>query len=235
MSHGQEPSYLLVRARGHRSPLSTESEAGAQGKTPEDFTRLRGPDDPELGLPSKLAEQLTSWSRHAPDQTPERQRGATPEVRRHAKEGLALARQVARRLGPRWVVSCWDESHRTAKFVCWGCDRLHWSADEHGDPPHPVQITVEGEFKWFPLRAEGFGDFAPDDPAAGLVLPDDLVADFYQWAKDIDAGMNQYLRDRDEAADDARRAELHDRGQRLSDRLSHEVGAGRSVTYAGLA
>ncbi|MFF7766574.1 hypothetical protein ACFZC7_08630 [Streptomyces massasporeus] len=36
-----------------------------------------------------------------------------------------------------------------------------------------------------PLRAEGFAGFAPDDPAAGLRLPDDLVGAFRRWAKGV--------------------------------------------------
>ncbi|WP_033308950.1 hypothetical protein RFN58_25935 [Streptomyces iakyrus] len=50
-----------------------------------------------------------------------------------------------------------------------------------GPPPrHPLAITVEGQYGLYPLYAEGFGSFAPDDPAAGLRLPDDLASAFHR-------------------------------------------------------
>ncbi|MEV7130136.1 hypothetical protein [Streptomyces sp. NPDC093260] len=152
------------------------------------------------------------------------------------KQGLEAARSLARHLGPLWVVRYWDEGHGAAKFVCWGCDRLHWALDAHGTPPHhPLSITVVGEYKWPPLRAEGFGDFAADDPAAALGLSGELVADLYAWAADFDAGMELWLKDRDDEADDARREELDRRGRALTERVARELAPGRTVTYGGLA
>jgi hypothetical protein len=68
-------------------------------------------------------------------------------------------------------VRYWDEHHRTAKWVCWGCERLHWQRDSHGTPPHPLDITVEGEFQYGPLRSDGFGDFLPTIPPPRLTCP----------------------------------------------------------------
>ncbi len=155
---------------------------------------------------------------------------ATPACRR----GLVLAQSLAARLGPRWVVRYWDGAYDTVKFVCWGCRRLHWSLDEHGTPSFPVRVTVEAEYKWYPLRADGFGDFAPDDSTAVMHLSEGLVADLYQWAKDFDTGMERYLRDRDDAADDVRRGELDLRGQELAERIARELGPARQVTYGVL-
>ncbi|MFF4568739.1 hypothetical protein [Streptomyces sp. NPDC001410] len=71
---------------------------------------------------------------------------------KYVRRGREIARRVARFLGPRWVVRYWDEQHQGEKFVCWGCDRLHWIIDAHGDPPHPLDITVEGEWGLQPRR-----------------------------------------------------------------------------------
>lgn len=86
-----------------------------------------------------------------------------------------------------------------------------------------------------PAPRGGFGDFAPDDPTAGLDLSDELVADLYRWAADFNAGMEQYLNDRDDAKDDARRGELDLRGRDLAERVAREAGPARTVTYGGLA
>ncbi|MET9388028.1 hypothetical protein ABZY09_45355 [Streptomyces sp. NPDC002928] len=151
------------------------------------------------------------------------------------KEGLAVAQRLARQLGPSWSVRYWDERHRAAKWVCWGCDRLHWERDEHGTPPHALDLTVEGEYRFGPLRSDGFGDFFPDDPAAALALPDDLVADLYAWAKGIDSTLNLYLRDRDEAEYEDEWQRLFREGTELARRVAHEVGPARKVTYKGVA
>ncbi|MFI1052386.1 hypothetical protein [Streptomyces griseoruber] len=178
-----------------------------------------------------LSDRLASWSRARPAAG----FASHQPLRTHAKQGLETAQALARHLGPQWVVRYWDEARATMKFVCWGCRRLHWSLDEHDTPPFPLRITVEGEYKWYPLRAEGFGDFAPDDPAAGLDLSDELIADLYTWAADFNAGMEQYLKDRDDGKDDARRQELDLRGKDLAARVAREAGPGRTVTYGGLA
>ncbi|MEU6481409.1 hypothetical protein ABZ858_31970 [Streptomyces sp. NPDC047017] len=231
-SSAAAPRHLLVRAAGDGdSPLlaAQDPESGS-----DDLSGLTAPlplDDPSLGLPGRLADRLSAWSRARPATGS----AAREDVRRHAAEGLSAAQALARHLGPSWVVRYRDESHGTAKFLCWGCDRLHWSGDAHGTPPHPLALTVLGEYKWSPLRAEGFGDFAPDDPAAGLTLSDALVAELYTWSKDIDASMERYLNDRDEEADDARREELDRRGRSLAERVAHEAGPDRTVTYGGLA
>ncbi|MFI6442443.1 hypothetical protein [Streptomyces sp. NPDC050759] len=221
--------HLLVRARGDDSPLYLADEEGAEDLSR--FTRSVPPDDPCLGLTESLAEQLTSWSRERPGGGA----ASRQSLRRYAKQGLEVAQALARYLGPQWVVRYWDDAYDTEKFVCWGCRRLHWFLYEHDTPPYPLRITVEGEYKWHPLRAEGFGDFAPDDPTAGLDLSDELVADLYGWAADFDAGMEQCLKDRDDAKDDARRRELDLRGRDLAERVAREAGPARTVTYGGLA
>jgi hypothetical protein len=229
MNHTDGLRHLLIRAQPGASALYTRDEAGRDDVGA--FTRSLPADDPFLGLSDGLAGEVEVWFRARP------QGGSVPgpEQRRHARDGLAVAQSLAAHLGSQWMVRYWDEAHGTVKVVCWGCRRLHWILDEHGTPPHPVRITVEAEFKWYPLRAEGFGDFAPDDPAAALHLSDGLVEDLYQWAKDFDAGMNQYVQDRDEDSDDARRRELDARGGELAERVSRETGPGKTVTYGGLA
>jgi hypothetical protein len=141
---------------------------------------------------------------------------------------------VAGRLGPEWAVRYEDERHRTTKYVCWGCDRLHWTPDAHGTPPHPLDLRVVGEYGAYPLGAEGFGNFAPDDPAAALHLSHELVAGLNQWAADVKAAMDTWLRDRD----DARLTDTYDRlrheGELLTARLADELGPGRSVTFGGI-
>ncbi|MEU6093247.1 hypothetical protein [Streptomyces sp. NPDC047079] len=119
--------------------------------------------------------------------------------------------------------------------VCWGRDRLHWERDSHGAPPHPVDITVEGEFKYGPLRFEGFGDFFPDDPDAALALSDGLVADLYAWAEGIDTTLNLEVRDGEDGKYDAEWDRLFHEGMELAKRVAHELGPSRTVTYKGLA
>lgn len=219
-----------MRAQGARSPLH-ELYAGLSEEGGDHYTSSVPVDDPDVDLPEDLARGLVSWSTARPPGG----FASRPPLRKHVKQGLTLAQAVAKHLGPAWVVRYWDEQHHAAKFACWGCQRLHWTLDAHGDPPHPLHIVVEGEYKWFPLRAEGFGDFAPDDPAAALGLSDELIDDLHGWSADFDANMELYLKERDEDRDDARRRELDRRGEELAERVARELGPGRTVTYAGLA
>lgn len=226
----EEPRHLLVQARGEPSPLYETWDPW----TYDDLAAFTGSvqlDDDRLGLPAGLADELRSWSLARPPE------GFTsrPDLREHGKRGLAAAQRLARQLGPSWVVRYWDEGNRTAKWVCWGCDRLHWERDSHGTPPHPVDITVEGEYQFGPLRSDGFGDFFPDDPAAALTLSDDLVADLYTWAKSIDSTLNLHLRDREDGKYDAEWERLFHEGAELAKRVAHELGPVRKVTYKGLA
>ncbi|MGP9022768.1 hypothetical protein ACT1U9_30740 [Streptomyces sp. BR1] len=223
-----EPRHLVVRAQGESSPLRTTEDQG--DGDPAEFTHALALDDPALALPDRLAEQLASWSQAFPPSG----FASRPALRKYTKRGVELAQSLASHLGPVWVVRYWDASHDTAKFVCWGCARLHWTLDSHGNPPHPLHITVQGEYKWYPLRADGFGDFAPDDPAAALGLSGELVDDLYEWAHDVDSAMNLWLEDRDDDRDDARRQELDLRGRELVERLSHEIGPARTVAYGGV-
>ncbi|MER5520983.1 hypothetical protein [Streptomyces sp. NPDC002763] len=229
MTH-EEPRDLLVQARGEPSPLYVPQESG----TSEDlaaFTRNVPLDDGRLALPPELADSLRRWSLSRPPEG----FASRPDLRRHVARGLVNARRLAVRLGPSWAVRFWDERHRTAKWVCWNCDRLHWERDSHGAPAYPVDLTVEGEFRFGPLRAEGFGDFFPDDPAAGLDLSPELVAALYVWAETIDTTLNLYLRDREEGGYDEVWQRLFRDGKELAARLAHEVGPARRVTYRGLA
>jgi len=226
----EEPRHVLVQARGEQSPLYEPQDAAAY----EDlgaYSRNVPLDDDRLVLPADLTEALRSWSLSRPPGG----FASRPDLRKHVKQGLATAQRLAGHLGPAWSVRYWDERHRTAKWVCWGCDRLHWERDSHGTPPHPVDLTVEGEFKYGPLRSEGFGDFFPDDPAAALTLSDDLVADLYAWAKSIDTTVNLDLRDREEGKYDDEWERLFREGMELARRVAHEVGPDRKVTYNGLA
>lgn len=216
------PEHLLVRARGDASPLYT-TDAGPLARV-EDFTRDFPVDDHALGLPDDVARRLTEWNRTRPVDGFE----ARPALRKHVRQGLEIARLVAKCLGPRWVVRFWDERHQDEKFVCWGCDQLHWTVDAHGAPPHPLDITVEGEHGLYPLHAEGFGSFAPDDPAAGLHLSDDLLTAFYQWKGAIETTLM------DDGGDDEWQRLLEE-GEELSKRLAPVIGPARTVTYRGIA
>ncbi|WP_405938911.1 hypothetical protein OG338_21760 [Streptomyces sp. NBC_00726] len=225
----EKPRALLVRARGEASPLYTSSE-GADADV-DSFTRHVPLDDASLLLPADLAEALGFWAASRPPEGS----GSRAAVRKHAARGLKVTQGVARHLGPSWAVRYWDEPHGTTKWVCWGCDRLHWERDSHGTPPHPVDISVEGEFKFGPLRSDGFGDFFPDDPAAALALSGALVADLYAWARSIDDGMNAYLQDRDEAGYQDIALRQFREGEDLARRVAHELGDLRKVTYRGMA
>ncbi|MGW2599926.1 hypothetical protein [Streptomyces klenkii] len=229
MSYQDKPRHLLVRARGEQSPLYV-SDAGFYADS-EDFTSSVLVDEPDLGLPGDLLRGLVSWSTSRPPVG----FASRPPLRKHAKKGLELAQALAKHLGPGWVVRYWDERHGSAKFVCWGCQRLHWTLDAHDSPPHPLHMVVEGEYEWGPLRAEGFGDFVPDDPAAALGLSDDLVDDLYKWSADFNANMELYVRERDEERNDACRRELYRRGEELTERVARELAPGRTVRYGGLA
>ncbi|MFR9795099.1 hypothetical protein ACL02U_04205 [Streptomyces sp. MS06] len=228
---GEEPQHLLVQARGEPSPLYQPPEGGWWEEDTTAFTVNVPLQDTALGLPQDLSDELRSWSSsRSPGGFVSR-----PDLRKHVERGLAVAQRLARHLGPSWVVRCWDERHRAVKWVCWGCDRLHGERDSHGTPPHPVDITVEGEFKFGPLRSDGFGDFFPDDPAAALDLSDDLAAALYRWAQDIDTTLNLELRDREDGKYDAGWQRLFQEGTDLAQRVAHELGPARTVTYKGLA
>ncbi|GAA2327555.1 hypothetical protein OHT20_15950 [Streptomyces caniferus] len=225
----EDPRYLLVQARSEPSPLY-EPYGGGTHEDLETFTAGVPLDDLALGLPEDLAHALRSWSLSRPP-------GgftARPDLRAHVKQGLVAARRLAGHLGPPWAVRYWDERHRTAKWVCWGCERLHWEHDSHGIPPHPVDLIVEGEFRFGPLRSDGFGDFFPDDPAAALDLSDGLVAALYGWADEIDTTLNLEIRDREEGKYDDTWQRLFHEGRDLARRVAHELGPAWTVTYKGL-
>ncbi|MFC4464508.1 hypothetical protein ACFPH6_08005 [Streptomyces xiangluensis] len=114
-------------------------------------------------------------------------------------------------------------------------DALCWERESRSTPSHPVDLRVEGEYKFGPLRSEGLGDFFPDDPAAALDLSDGLVADLYAWAGSIDTTLNLDLRDREDGKYDAEWERLFHEGMELARRLAHELGPDRTVTYKGLA
>ena len=210
------PRHLLVQARGEPSPLY-EPAGDWWDEDPDEFIVGLPLEDSTLALPADLLDALRSWSLSGPA---------------HDGRGLAAAQRLARHLGPSWTVRYWDERHGTTKWLCWGCDRLR---DSHDTPPHPVDITVEGEFKYGPLRSDGFGDFFPDDPAAALDLSDGLVADLYTWARSIDDTLNLDLRDRVEGKYDAEWDRLFREGSALAQQLANELGPSRTVTYKGLA
>ncbi|KOT37538.1 hypothetical protein ADK41_19455 [Streptomyces caelestis] len=226
----EEPRHVLVHARGEPSPLYEPQDGGVHDDLGA-FTLGVSLDDGRLDLPDDLADTLRSWSLSRPSEG----FASRPDLRKHAEQGLVIARRLARRLGPSWVVRYRDERHRTATWVCWGCDRLHWERDEHNAPPHPVHITVEGEYKFAPLRSDGFGDFFPDDPAAALDLSDGLVSSLRAWADEIDTTLNLDLRDREEGKYDTVWQRLFHQGMELAQQVAHELGPARTVTYKGLA
>ncbi|WP_330266569.1 hypothetical protein [Streptomyces griseorubiginosus] len=229
MTWTPDPRRLIVRAQGDDSPLYLPGD----GEDLSPLTRSVPLDAPDLALTASLADRLRSWSRARP---PAGSASASRQKpRRHAQQGLAAAQALARYLGPGWMVRYWDDAHATEVSVCWGCARPHWSLDDHDTPPYPLHVTVEGEFKWHPLRAEEFGDFAPDDPTAGLDLSDGLVTALKTWAKEIDDTLNRDLRDRVDGKYDAAWQRLFDAGADLARRVAHELGPARTVTYKGLA
>jgi hypothetical protein len=227
----EEPRHVLVHARHEPSPLYEPPVGGWWEEDTTSFSVNIPLEDPALALPAYLSEDLRSWSLSSPSEG----FASRVDMREHVERGLGVARRLARHLGPSWAVRYWDAHQRTMKWLCWGCDRLHWERDRHGAPPHPVDITVEGEFKYGPLRSEGFGDFFPDDPAAGLALSDGLVTALYTWAKDIDDTMNRDLRDREDGKYDAVWQRLFHAGADLARRVAHELGPARKVTYKGVA
>ncbi|MFI9752596.1 hypothetical protein [Streptomyces collinus] len=109
----QDPEHLLVRARGGASPLYA-TDAGAFARV-EDFTRRLPISDHGLGLPDDVARRLAEWNRTRPADGFE----TRPALRKHVRQGLEIARLVAKHLGPGWVVHFWDERHQDEKFVCW--------------------------------------------------------------------------------------------------------------------
>lgn len=226
----EEPHDLLVRARGETSPLYELRRAGAHEDL-DAFTLNVPLGQDRLSLPADLLETLRVWSLSRPPEG----FASRPALLKHVKQGLSATQRLAKHLGPSWSVRYWDERHRTAKWACWDCDRLHWERDNHAVPSYPVDITVEGEFAFGPLRADGFGDFFPDDPAAGLALSDGLVADLYAWAQSIDTEMNRYLRDRDEDTYRNVGQRQFREGMELAKRVAHELGPVRRVTYKGMA
>ncbi|WP_405899960.1 hypothetical protein OG242_23050 [Streptomyces sp. NBC_00727] len=225
----EKPHDLLVQARGEASPLYTSPD-GAYADL-DSFTRNVPLNDDQLILPPGLTEALGSWAVSRPSEG----FGSRAAARKHAARGLKVTQGLASHLGPSWAIRYWDEPHGTAKWVCWGCDRLHWERDSHDTPPHPIDIAVEGEFKFGPLRSDGFGDFFPDDPAAALALSEAMVADLYSWARGIDAEMNAYLRDRNEARYQDVAFRQFREGEELARRVAHELGSMRKVTYRGMA
>ncbi|MFD5430064.1 hypothetical protein [Streptomyces sp. NPDC127084] len=226
----KEPQEVLLQARGKASPLY-EPENSCSHAELGSFTRYVGLNDYRLSLPADLAAALRSWSLSRPPESFASRR----DLRKHAEQGLATAQVLAAHLGPSWAVRYWDEHQKTDKWVCWGCDRLHWQRDRRETPPHQVHLTLEGEFQYGPLRSDGFGDFFPDDPAAGLHLSDRLVTDLYAWAKSIDSTLNRDVHDRVDGAYDDDWQRLFLEGTKLAERLAHEVGPTRTVTYKGLA
>ncbi|WP_037675457.1 hypothetical protein, partial [Streptomyces griseus] len=209
-----EPRHLLVRAQddSYSWPLLADDEPLDQG------------------LPDTLADRLGSWSLARP------KGGFTsrPALRKHVAEGLDVARALAKHLGPDWTVRYWDERHRTEKYVCWGCGRANLTPDAHGTPPHPVHIFVEAEYGWYPLRADGFGDFPPDDPAAALDLSHALVADLNAWSQGHKEAIGGWLDDRDGVRERIALERLWEEGRLLTDRVARELHPGRTVTYRGL-
>lgn len=209
---------ILVRARGGASPLWGVLDFG-ELKFEDAYLFSVPLDDDRLGLAGDLVDALRAWG---------------SEGGGDFAAGLVLARRVARQLGDSWVVRCWDDVRREGRRVCWACELFY---DQHGDarPPHPVHLVVEGEFKWAPLRAEGFGDFFPDDPVAALGLSEGLSEALCAWARDIDGAVNVWLRDRRDWEYEGACERLFQEGLELAERVAGEVGGGRTVTYKGLA
>ncbi|MFM9449102.1 hypothetical protein [Streptomyces acidiscabies] len=209
---------ILVRARGGASPLWGVLDFGELAF--DDGYVFSVPlDDDRLGLAADLVDALRAWD---------------AEGAGDFAAGLVLARRIARHLGDAWVVRCWDDVRREGRRVCWGCESFY---DEHdaSRPPHPVHLVVEGEFAYAPLRAEGFGEFLPDDPVAALELSEGLAEALRAWARDIDATLVPWLRDRADGTYEGECERLFREGFGLAERVAGEVGATRTVTYKGLA
>ncbi|MEU0951670.1 hypothetical protein ABZ353_04775 [Streptomyces niveus] len=225
-----ELGHVLVRARDEPSPLYEPEDPRAF----EDlgaFTRNVPLDDYRLDLPPELADALRSWSlTHPPGGFASR-----PDLREYVTRGLDAVQRLAEHLGPSWTVRYFDEGRGSAKWLCWGCDRPHGEPNPNGTPSHPLDITVEGEYGWGPLRSDGFGDFMADDPGAALPLSGDLVAALRTWAESIDTTLNLDLRDRVDGKYDAEWQRLFREGMDLAERTAHELGPTRTVTYKGLA
>lgn len=209
---------------------ASEGPARPASADPLGLARSIPLDDPGLGLPIAVRQRLAAWFQERPvDGFPSR-----PQLRGHVARGWEIARAVAAALGPEWAVRYRDERHGTVRFVCWGCGRPHWTQDAHGTPPHPVDIRVKGYYGAHPLRADGFDDFAPDDPAAALGLSEEVVDDLNSWADGVKTAMDGWLDDRDDGRLDAEFARLHAEGEALTERVAGELGPGRTVTFDGI-
>ncbi|WP_327315431.1 hypothetical protein [Streptomyces sp. NBC_01235] len=209
------PRHLLVRARGEQSPLSLVADGSV----------------PDLALPAALAGRLAGWAARRPADG----FASRPVLRRHVEQGLVVVRALAGHLGPGWAVRYWDERRGEERFVCWGCGETFLTYEAYGDPPHhPLHITLLGEYRAHPVRKGAYDDFPPDDPQAALGLSATLAADLSAWARDIDAAMNTWLADRDDARWDAAVLRLHEEGETLAERLATELAPGRTVTYQGV-
>src|SRR5690349_12272478 len=107
----EEPRHVLVHARGEPSPLYEPQDDGVHDDLGA-FTLGVSLDDGRLDLPDDLADTLRSWSLSRPSEG----FASRPDLRKHAEQGLVIARRLARRLGPSWVVRYRDERHRTATW-----------------------------------------------------------------------------------------------------------------------
>lgn len=169
------------------------------------------PDDPGLALSQDVAEAVRAWC-------------ATPG---DGKRGVtaALGFRVAAELGPEWALSCHDELHGSTHLVCWQCGAFHWYSKPHPVRQLPRVLQVRGQYAHGPLRAEGFGDFAPDDPTAGLQLSPGLVDDFYAWSQAVG-------RQAEYGTPDG--PDLDAKGVALTSRLASELGCDWTVEYLAL-
>ncbi|MFE1315346.1 hypothetical protein [Streptomyces sp. NPDC058755] len=100
---------------------------------------------------------------------------------------------------------------------------------------NPEHLLIRAGRGPSPLHRTFTSDTAADDPAAGLYLSDDLVSAFHTWARRIDETLEKELpyQGEDRYADEWQR--LFRQGTDLSERLAHELGPARTVTYKGLA
>jgi hypothetical protein len=169
------------------------------------------PDDPGLALSHDVAEAVRVWC-------------ATPG---DGKRGItvSLGFRVAAELGPGWTLSCHDEVHGGTHLVCWQCGGFHWRDRPHPVPVLPRVLQVKGQYAHWPLRAEGVGDFAPDDPTTGLELSAGLVDDFYAWSQAVG-------RQAEYGTPDG--PDLDAKGAVLAGRLATELGHGWTVEYLAL-
>ncbi|MFG2859372.1 hypothetical protein [Streptomyces sioyaensis] len=100
--------------------------------------------DSELSLPEDLADALRSWSLSRPPGG----FASRPDLRKHVKQGLAVARRLARHLGPHEWQRLFREGRELAKRVAHELGparRVTYKGLAHGGLAFLTSVTWQGD------------------------------------------------------------------------------------------